>query len=67
MLYFDDLEQYYTEMEHNIITVEAQRYIEDNRISNELHDTVCEWLINNSNMEPNFLDYSESELNKIML
>lgn len=36
MLYFDDLEQYYTEMEHNIITVEAQRYIEDNRISNEL-------------------------------
>lgn len=67
MLYFDDLEQYYTEMEHNIITVEAQRYIEDNRISNELYDTVCEWLINNSNMEPNFLDYSESELNKIML
>lgn len=67
VLYFDDLEQYYTEMEHNIITVEAQRYIVDNGISNESYDTVCEWLISNSNMEPNFLDYSESELNKIML
>lgn len=44
MLYFDDLEQYYTEMEHNIITVEAQRYIEDNRISNELYDTVVNGL-----------------------
>lgn len=54
-------------MEHNIITVEAQRYIVDNGISNELYDTVWEWLISNSNMEPNFLDYSESELNKIML
>ena len=44
ILWFD----YYTEMEYNMITEEAQRYINDNGPGNELHDIVWEWLIDNS-------------------
>lgn len=66
ILGFDCLEQYYTEMEYNMITEEAQRYINDNGLGNELHDIVCEWLIDNSRVEPNFVDYSEVELNEYL-
>lgn len=60
------LEDYYTEMEYNMITEEAQQYIDDNGISNDLLDIVCEWMINNSHVEPNFVDYSEVELNDFL-
>ena len=66
VLGFDDLEDYYTEMEYNMITGEAQQYIEDNGISNDLLDIVCEWMINNSHVEPNFVDYSEIDLNEYL-
>ena len=46
-----------------MITAEAQQYINDNGLDNELYDIVCEWLIENSHIEPNFLDYSEIDLN----
>lgn len=63
ILGFDDLEDYYTEMEYNMITEEAQQYIEDNGLSNELYDIVREWLVDNGSIEPNFVDYSETDLN----
>lgn len=66
VLGFDDLEDYYTEMEYNMITEEAQQYIDDNGISNDLLDIVCEWMINNSHVEPNFVDCSEVELNDFL-
>lgn len=66
ILGFDCLEQYYTEMEYNIITEEARRYINDNGLGNELDDIVCEWLTENSHIEPNFLDYSEIDLNEYL-
>lgn len=64
VLGFDDLEDYYTEMEYNMITEEAQQYIEDNGLSNELYDIVREWLVDNGSIEPNFVDYSEIDLNE---
>ena len=66
VLGFDDLEDYYTEMEYNMITEEAQQYIDDNGLSNDLLDIVCEWMINNSHVEPNFVDYSEVDLNEYL-
>jgi hypothetical protein len=66
ILGFDCLEQYYTEMQYNMITEEAQRYINDNGLGNELYDIVYEWLVNNSRMEPTFVDYSEVELNDFL-
>lgn len=66
ILGFDCLEQYYIEMEYNIITEGAQRYINDNGLGNELYDIVCEWLIESSHIEPNFLDYSEIDLNEYL-
>lgn len=66
ILGFDCLEQYYTEMERNTIIEEAQRYINDNGLDNELYDIVCEWLTENSHIEPNFLDYSEIDLNEYL-
>lgn len=53
------LEQYYTEMEYGMITAEAQQYINDNGLDNELYDIVCDY----SYPEPNYLDYSENDLN----
>lgn len=55
-----------TEMQYNMITEEAQRYINDNGLGNELYDIVYEWLVNNSRMEPTFVDYSEVELNDFL-
>lgn len=49
-----------------MITAEAQQYIDDNGLDNELYDIVCEWLIENSHIEPNFLDYSEIDLNEYL-
>lgn len=66
ILGFDCLGQYCTEMEYNVITEEAQRYINDNGPGNELYDIVCEWLTENSHIEPNFLDYSEIDLNEYL-
>lgn len=66
VLGFDDLEDYYTEMEYNMITEEAQQYIKDNGLGNELYDIVCDWLSENSYPEPNYLDYSENDLNKYL-
>lgn len=57
------LGQYYTEMKFDIIMEAAQQYVNYNGLGNELHDIVCEWLIENSHIEPNFLDYSEHDLN----
>ena len=53
-------------MEYNMITAEAQQYIDDNGLGNELYDIVWEWLIDNSRVEPNFVDYSEVELNEYL-
>lgn len=66
VLGIDDLEDYYTEMEYNMITEEAQQYIEDNGLSNELYDIVREWLVDNGSIEPNFVDYSEIDLNEYL-
>jgi len=66
VLGFDDLEDYYTEMEYNMITEEAQQYIDDNGISNDLLDIVYEWIGENSRLEPNFVDYSEIDLNEFL-
>lgn len=66
ILEFDYLGQYYTEMEYNMITAEAQQYIDDNGLGNELYDIVLEWLIDNSRVEPNFVDYSEIDLNEYL-
>lgn len=66
VLGFDDLEDYYTEMEYNMITEEARQYIKDNGLGNELYDIVLEWLIENSHVEFNFVYYSEVELNEYL-
>lgn len=66
ILGFDCLEQYYTEMQYNMITEEAQQYIDDNGISNDLLDIVYEWIGENSRLEPNFVDYSEIDLNEYL-
>lgn len=66
ILGFDCLGRYCTEMEYNVITEEAQRYINDNGLGNELYNIVCEWLTENSHIEPNFLDYSEIDLNEYL-
>lgn len=66
VLGFDDLEDYYIEMEYNMITEEAQQYIDDNGISNDLLDIVYEWIGENSRLEPNFVDYSEIDLNEYL-
>lgn len=66
ILDFYYLGEYYTEMEYNMITAEAQQYIDDNGLSNELYDIVLEWLADNSRVEPNFVDYSEAELNDFL-
>lgn len=66
VLGFDDLEDYYTEMEYNMITEGAQQYIDDNGISNDLLDIVYEWIGENSRLEPNFVDYSEIDLNEYL-
>lgn len=66
VLGFDDLEDYYTEMEYNMITEEAQQYIDDNGISNDLLDIVYEWIGENSRLEPNFVNYSEIDLNEYL-
>lgn len=63
ILDFYYLGQYYTEMEYGMITAEAQQYINDNGLDNELYDIVCDWLSENSYPEPNYLDYSENDLN----
>lgn len=65
VLGFYDLEDYYTEMEYNMITEEAQQYIKDNGLGNELYDIVSEWLIENSHVV-NFVYYSEVELNEYL-
>lgn len=64
ILGFDCLEQYYTEMECNTITEEAQRYINDNELSNDLYDIVRDWFFENGYLEPNYIDYSEHDLNE---
>lgn len=66
ILDFDYLGEYYTEMEYNMITAEAQQYIDDNGLGNELYDIVCDWLSENSYPEPNYLDYSENDLNDFL-
>lgn len=66
ILDFDYLEQYYTETKYNIIADTAQQYINDNGLDNELYDIVCEWLAENSHIEPNFLDYLETDLNEYL-
>lgn len=66
ILDFYYLGQYHTEMEYNMITAEAQQYINDNGLSNEQLDIVCEWLVDNSRMESNFVDYSEIDLNEFL-
>lgn len=66
ILGFDCLGQYYTETNYNIIADTAQQYINDNGLDNGLYDIVCEWLIENSHIEPNFLDYSETDLNEYL-
>lgn len=49
-------------MEYNVITAEAQQY----GLSNDLLDIVCEWIGENSRLEPNFVDYSEIDLNEYL-
>lgn len=66
ILGFDCLGQYYTETTYNIIADTAQQYIDDNGLDNELYDIVCEWLTENSYIEPNFVDYSEIDLNEFL-
>lgn len=66
ILGFDCLEQYYTETTYNIIADTAQQYIDDNGLDNELYDIVCEWLTENSYIEPNFVDYSKIDLNEFL-
>lgn len=55
-----------TETKYNIIADTVQQYINDNGLDNELYDIVCEWLAENSHIEPNFLDYSETDLNEYL-
>lgn len=45
---------HYTETKYNIIADTVQQYINDNGLDNELYDIVCEWLAENSHIEPNF-------------
>lgn len=66
VLYFDHIDEYYTEMEYNMITAEAQQYIDGNGLGDQLYDIVLEWLICNSHIEPNFIDYSEDKLNEYL-
>lgn len=66
ILDFYYLGQYYTETKYNIIADTAQQYINDNGLDNELYDIVCDWLSENSYSEPNYLDYSENDLNDFL-
>lgn len=66
ILDFYYLGECYTEMEYNMITAEAQQYINDNGLDNELYDIVCDWLSENSYPEPNYLAYSENDLNDFL-
>lgn len=66
ILGFDYLEQYYTEKEYDMIVGAAESYITDNQLSNDLYDIVCDWLSENSRLEPNYMDYSEHDLNNFL-
>lgn len=66
ILGFYYLGQYYTETKYNIIADTAQQYINDNGPDNELYDIVCDWLSENSYPEPDYLDYSENDLNDFL-
>lgn len=66
ILGFDYLEQYYTEKEYDMIVEAAASYINDNQLSNDLYDIVCDWLSENSRTEPNYMDYSEHDLNNFL-
>ena len=66
ILGFDCLEQYYTEMEYNMITEEAQQYINNNGLDNDLLNIIYGWICNNSRMESDFADYSEIDLNEYL-
>lgn len=66
ILDFDFLEQYYTEKEYDMIVEAATSYINDNQLSNDLYDIVCDWLSENSRTEPNYMDYSEHDLNNFL-
>lgn len=56
----------YEKKRNEIIADTAQQYINDNGLDNELYDIVCDWLSENSYPEPNYLDYSENDLNDFL-
>lgn len=66
ILGFDCLEQYYTEKEYDMVIGAVDSYITDNQLSNDLYDIVCDWLSENSRLEPNYMDYSEHDLNNFL-
>lgn len=61
---FDDLEEYYTEKQCLMIAEATQEYIDDNELSNDLYDIVRDWFFDNGHLEPNYVDYSEHDLNE---
>lgn len=61
---FDNLEEYYTENQCLMIAEATQEYINDNELSNDLYDIVRDWFFENGYLEPNYIDYSEHDLNE---
>lgn len=61
---FDNLEEYYTEKQCLMIAEATQEYINDNELSNDLYDIVRDWFFENGYLEPNYIDYSEHDLNE---
>ena len=60
------LEQYYTEMQFDIIMEAAQQYVNYNGLNNDLLNIIYGWICGNSKMESNFVDYSEIDLNEFL-
>lgn len=56
--------EYYTEKQCLMIAEATQEYINDNELSDDLYDIVRDWFFDNGYLEPNYIDYSEHDLNE---
>lgn len=66
ILDFDNLTDYYYAKFYEQVTEEATNIISDYELNNNLHEIICEWLCTNGSPEPNFVDYSDNDLNKYL-
>lgn len=66
ILDFDNLTDYYYAKFYEQVTEEATNFISDYELNNNLHEIICKWLCTNGSPKPNFVDYSDNDLNKYL-